>query len=635
MVLSKITLILTFLACLDSISARVCLSTPYITSIYNISFEPSKSYYNFTFIFESNYDSTKMFIVQNVILDKSKLEVDPKNHDPFINVTYLTPANKDDIVYSRYLLNNEPFRLDKSTHDAFVNSKFKELNLANTTHKAKDLMSACKSLAISNRPQLSTGLNSTHIQKVQYSGFFRCEFLETEGKAIRDPKRITQLRPTIHRNIISSFYSPPFLFEFTASGELLLYKFEKGQEISELMPLGDPKVKPKIFKLAGTFSLDSTKDMLFESEYCLKKKPPGRNIAELGFEMPYNSFTILKHNSYAVFLSNPVSEKFSSFFVYHGIRSISPVSFADEINFQSETTSFARFEESNPRWHHAAVVVDKNATQVGYFDESKTGEFEGIFLTQEHLVKLSPVMVVPNDITHWTSCKKIISFYGSLYTMHNYDENILDTASKWNILPLEHFPYPIEAVHAEGDEFWFFVKLSSVLVFTVDSRYCSELVFTRKKVIHNSQLLGNISPYVILEGRYYDGSQWNPSWDWLPDNNSWINIGTTSSRTWIYILVFVAVSVIVSLLVLSAVLTKNSKEEVYTIKSPRLVRSIRSPLQSQATPPKPSEMVLFGEQSSLKSIKSRDRQKKSSRRRRGSKSPSRTRRSYTLNHKVV
>lgn len=656
MFLSKITLILSFLACLDSISARVCLSVPFITSIYNISFtyhDSDKPYYTFTFIFESNFDSTKKFTVHNVVLDKN-LKIYLDKHDPIIDV--IPKDESDSVVYNRFLFNNEEYIIGKSSYDALVEFGFKSRNLESKTYRPSDLMSACESLAISNRPRLSFDLNSTHLQSVQYSGFLRCSYSGTVNETIGTPARITQLRKTIERNIISAFYRYPFLFEFTANGELLLYEFIKIQEPEASKPLGETNIEPKRFKLAGTFLSDSSPDMLFESKYCLDSRVKPLVPMVFNFtvysEKPPKSFTLLNSKLYVGVSSEPVPMlPFTSILHQKKNTLSSSLTFKAanwQDNLRMEVLSIAQLEGFKPPWCVASVWADEFAKKVGFYFGCLPNEFTltDIFTGFDTSLvnSSSPVMIVPDDITFWKTCKKIVSFYGSLYTMHNYNENILDTPSKWNKLPLEHFPYPIEAVHAEGDEFWFFVKLTSVLVFTVDSRNCSELVFTRKKMIHYTQLFGNtiaVVPQVVLEGRYWDGSKWNPDWNWLPDD-SWIVIKdeSTSFRTWLYILIFAAISVIVSLLILSLVLTRHSKEEVYTIKSPRLSRSIRSSPQSPSSQTKPSEMVLFEDQSSAKSIKSK-LGKKSPRkgRRRGrrssSKTPSRSKRSYTLNHKVV
>ena len=88
--------------------------------------------------------------------------------------------------------------------------------------------------------------------------------------------------------------------------------------------------------------------------------------------------------------------------------------------------------------------------------------------------------------------------------MHDYEQNFRSDASKWHLLDFSVFPQPPEAVHAEGDEFWFFSSLWNVDVMIADSSNCNRLNLKRKnETMHLFDHFGIKSAWKPQTG-YYD-----------------------------------------------------------------------------------------------------------------------------------
>lgn len=137
-------------------------------------------------------------------------------------------------------------------------------------------------------------------------------------------------------------------------------------------------------------------------------------------------------------------------------------------------------------------------------------------------------MAEPDDITYWSSCERIVSFFGFMYSLHHFKANIFEEPAKWNILSEKLFDYPIEAVHADGDTFYFFTKSSTVYRMVANSRTsCTKLHFTNKTMMHVSEFLGFKLKQFHTEGRYYNSAKkaWIPSW------NSYRSDGTDQSTS--------------------------------------------------------------------------------------------------------
>lgn len=123
--------------------------------------------------------------------------------------------------------------------------------------------------------------------------------------------------------------------------------------------------------------------------------------------------------------------------------------------------------------------------------------------------------IIPDDITYWSACKKIVSFYGFMYVLHNHGENIITSKGIWGILPERYFDYPIEAVHADGDNFYFFVKATTLYHAYVDPTDCRELRMLKVSRNHHQAQFFKMDKFIHYshELRYYDGKEWIPSWD--------------------------------------------------------------------------------------------------------------------------
>lgn len=185
-------------------------------------------------------------------------------------------------------------------------------------------------------------------------------------------------------------------------------------------------------------------------------------------------------------------------------------------------------------------------TIVGYINSNIDADYN----TDEAIMKAnSPI---PDDVVYWSTCKKIVSFYGFMYALHDHKRNILEDEAWWNILPQEHFEYPIEAVHADGNNFYFFLKVSTLYHVVVEpSNFCKELkVLSVSKNHHQSQLFKmNHIVHYHTGGRYYDGRSWIPSF--TQNKNDPIETLSKGTPLWAYI---VGGSIAVLILILLAII---------------------------------------------------------------------------------
>lgn len=85
------------------------------------------------------------------------------------------------------------------------------------------------------------------------------------------------------------------------------------------------------------------------------------------------------------------------------------------------------------------------------------------------------LLPIPNDITHWQKCRKIVSLYGYLYTLHDLEDDILSLRKVAQSLP-SITDYPIVAMHADADsKFWFLSMNTELVQVYFDTNNCGTL----------------------------------------------------------------------------------------------------------------------------------------------------------------
>lgn len=228
------------------------------------------------------------------------------------------------------------------------------------------------------------------------------------------------------------------------------------------------------------------------------------------------------------------------------------------------------------------------------------------------------------DITHWTTCRKLVTFFTEkiknphvkfVWMYSNYDYSQLSNLTQF----VGGFSHPINhlAVHAEGDEFWFVVKATTVVMFKAIPD-CSGLKFeNERKVLNVRQLFNPLAKSVMFEGRYFDGREWNPKWDYvLPIGGGGDKIAAPT-YTLLYVTVGIgaaAFSIIILLFGILKFMHRERGEVIYSKQSRQSLDQPNSKLhdtgrEQHQTPPPPnlSEMPLFSEHDNhIKTIDSRN-----------------------------
>lgn len=221
-----------------------------------------------------------------------------------------------------------------------------------------------------------------------------------------------------------------------------------------------------------------------------------------------------------------------------------------------------------------------------YFNTKLERKFDVLLVPSEHpstLVDMEP----PDDVAHWSSCKKVVSFYGFMYGLHNYTDDIFLTPTRWQQLDQTHFDYPIETVHAEGDEFWFTFKNGQVMMMIADSSNCSTLSLKFYQKVHIRQALGENPTNLNLPGRYYSSKrkQWIPSMQFVPPMKT---VASSSIPPFVYIICGVLAGIIILALALTYLCRSLSHQPAQIVYSnSRSLTDIK--LQSE---PKPDHSII-------------------------------------------
>ncbi|KAG9511339.1 hypothetical protein GZH46_00083, partial [Fragariocoptes setiger] len=167
----------------------------------------------------------------------------------------------------------------------------------------------------------------------------------------------------------------------------------------------------------------------------------------------------------------------------------------------------------------AITTYNQSRNIMAIYHKAKSGLelFDCVYPCVESKQKTTAIKgIVPDDITDWAGCKKIATFFGLINTLHNYGEDIMNTYTKYSHTP--KLELPPSAVHADGDDFWFFTRYNTLTIMRANAKDCSVLDFTTVNVFHEtkvSALLGQKDPPFYVEDRYYgtDNKKWIPELD--------------------------------------------------------------------------------------------------------------------------
>lgn len=591
---SQTSYLLIGLTCLLGLATgEVCLYKPYITGIRNLNVTLDKHlasrnktkyaqrFYNdklYNVSMELELDYTTLMTVSNLTVQFSPGNPVVSKNDKF-KITYKGKQKPSDFIYAGLI--KPDLKQTKTKYLERLNEFYNINKLASKPSPALGMIKVCQVKIF----------NTMVKKKEEYYGY-----LDSSKCVVK--QNLTgwsELTQDIVKNIVSAAYADPLTFEMTADGDiyvegiepvndLLVSQFCK-KELKNLITvhLTDPSAIEDYHRSKPFRSITK----LTQNTYLTLDQSTRKNILNLtswtrsNFSDPY----VKGNNQYQQFSKNP-----------------------QLINWTLEAISSLPYLNNSQA--HLIFRYQWNET-IAYF--------RNVSLEQVNLLKMSTSdraeYPVPDDITHWTCCKKIVSVYGWLYTLHNYNQHIFKDSSNWFIFDANWFDHKIQAIHAEADEFMFFTKATTVIVMRANSRNCNRLELSNKRVMHVRQLFNYLPKQIYIEGRYFENSVWLPQFSsvpWTKRDLTTLNPTCSSmetSLTWLYVLIGIFSTFSVAIILLVIILRRSSVEKtvIYSrrSKSPNTV-TVRSALKSK------SSLPLFSQLKSVVSPKKSRRKKSAS-----------------------
>lgn len=578
--LTSSSVILIGLTCLLGLATgEVCLHRPYITGLrilgpFNVIYNVTTSmmdYVNVAFELELDYTTilTVVTSFQYAAKDLGSMNFSIKvKDDIYIN----NFGVRNEIVYAE---SDDPgLRQTKKKYREGLNQFYVEKRLASRTSPAHNMIELCR-VSIFNT-MIRINYPNTELSHIAYLDISRCYWKRSKWESVF--LKANEIRS---KNIVSAAFEYPLLFEITADGGIYI-KENHPTHINTL--IGDHLFRSKICKR--------------EIERINIRDPSA--IEDYNRPKPFRSITQLNHDEYLTVLpqSNPdemdlrlwIKIKSSGAYemtsLYYGF-------------FNNPLLKYWSLEAisslPDPNNSHAHLIFfNRGDNSVGYIQNVNLANPDSLNIRWIYKPPLAP-----DDIAHWTTCERIISVYGFLYTMHKYDEHIFIDASRWFIFDEDWFDFKIEAMHATGDEFMFFTKATTVILMKANPKNCDKLELSNKRVMHLRQLF-NFSPkQFYTEGRYFDGKQWVPPLEWVPP------IYHETSLSWLYILIGVVCTIGVLLIMLVIVLRRSQREQTVIFSRSRssftegpLYKSPR-PIRNEVTNQPESSLPLFSQHQSV------------------------------------
>lgn len=311
-------------------------------------------------------------------------------------------------------------------------------------------------------------------------------------------------------NIISASYSNKFLFELTPEGVVLIYNFAPGKEPSEKNPLGDPQFRTHLpitaIPTSNAFNAiigdPSCAGQLKNYHDQMQYRITASDINEFKpFSSVFFSFDdnglvgILQHSERDRGVSGGVvlnrlrrhMEIRSTDIGLPGVTDDFKIEVAAIWKFPRITRSSDPLLDSLPN-HFFMRHINEN--RVLYFKVPPKPLNENLSIIGSQYDNY----IIPDDVTLWIGCKKVVSFYGFYYTLHEYGDNILEVPAKFQLLDQKLTRWPINAVHASSNQFLFFTKdLKVVGVDIANGPDCSQLIVVGEpRVFHLSNYFGGL-----------------------------------------------------------------------------------------------------------------------------------------------
>lgn len=446
---------------------EVCLLGSYVTSAKSSSVRSSNNLVTITLNLE--FDYTKEISIQNLVISIAQerpIIVSPgaayliNTRKPEINIAY----RREDLI--SWAASKPPIPLQFTYQDyRDISKQYLEWKQFGSP---LNIAADCSPMFIYEADSYVPLADNTHL-RVLYHNSIRClENVRLSSNNLFDSVTgFLQRNLLFHSNIISATFTNNILFEFTMDGYVY---------ISHTEP-----VRPPDGNLVLKFTRDSTiKTRLSTGPFITER--PQKDLSPIVFNEACETFA--SKGIYEAHKSGITRPKpFRSFFA----DSSSPDKYFGAISpeFQMEQYfehfSIQRGNDPKPRFRLSELVnaprgftLEASANSVfgkgnipNHWIMRKEGEelmyynqlnSSGILCTYEYRK-----LILPDDITLWTTCKKVVSLYGFWYTLHNYDQNIIQDQAPWNFL--EGFKWPIDAMHFDerSGEFWFFSRVFTLI----------------------------------------------------------------------------------------------------------------------------------------------------------------------------
>lgn len=302
-------------------------------------------------------------------------------------------------------------------------------------------------------------------------------------------------------------------------------------------------------------------------------------------------------------------------------------------DYTLEAMSFRSYGMNKPIDVRLIFTGKKKRTRL-YLGYEYTYDFTNPRVIANHTSQ--DLTLIPDDITHWPMCDKIVSLYGYVYTIHNMNENILEDRSFTHALSLKPV-FPIVAIHAEADDCFWFLSLQNQVIraYASSALSCNELILGQPLETSLPQAFG-MDVYVPNDKMFYDMAK-----------REWYNLATKGTlkpprpipmpapipvpgpvptpfptpppypstpaprpvpaksnfMTWIYVLCGIVLGVVVIIIIVMQILnsTTQSRPNVVYSRS-KDMNQVSAPVQPQSTMPRASEEPHLSKESQATTV---------------------------------
>lgn len=567
--------------------AQVCLVAPYFTSIYHIDREittlPNNAQlYNFTLRTILNYE-TKITI-RNLLLKRS---AENQNNPTLPGLEWIPNE-------MRFELTNDDFHIDDvyyiqdrispskpidsySKSDYWKNLRFFYNDLGEKKMPAIQVIKSCSPAYIYDADCMIDVVHNNVYFHIMYKKSLRCARTNSDNdnrRPIESYSRTPLDTWTVMKTLSSVIYSPPFIFKFSYDGTFEIVNMQYNITPNSIVNYMTQLVHTErfIYEPLNTNSLGPMHTI--PSLVCHKhidqlSKIVSNSVREdMKFRKPIETITKISPNSY-IFVTafGPQTYRLDRDDLNNGFHIANDrldwLTAVDVNTISIEAFSIADDDKNNQN------PIKEIITVLYDFNRAKSIFCKGnINLNTRQLTfssrSESVGYTIPDDIAHWKDCKKIVSVYGFLYSLHEYNDNILIDEGKWLLFEEELFEFPIEAMHIDGNELLIISKQTTLFVFDIDQYHCESLSLSNKRVLNYRQIFKHSLhiKQTLLEGRYFNGSNWLPEWTNQKETN----------KTYIYIIVGCIMALLLVAMVFAIVyylLPKKTEQLIIYSKSGR------------------------------------------------------------------